>query len=111
MVPPFQKRHPSPTYVTILILEIEIFVFIYGDKKRNTLPYLQYTIYMKMAAKTSNIDHAILPPSDTTAQFHSLIVFLQVCEWKAFCSSGLNPLYWGWNLEHRRMTPVMSDEV
>ena len=97
--------------MTILILGIETFVFIYGDKKRNTLTDLQYTTYMKTAAGTSNVDPAILPPSERAAWFYSIFFYLQVCEWKTFYSSGLNPLYWGGKLQNRQITPVMPDEV
>ena len=66
--------------MTILILGTEAFVFIYGNKKRNTLTDLQYITYTKLVVRTSNIDPAILPPSERAAWFHSLIVYLQVCE-------------------------------
>ena len=109
--PHFKNDILNPTYMTILILGTEAFVLIYGNKKRNTLTDLQYITYTKLVVRTSNIDPAILPPSERAAWFHSLIVYLQVCEQKALYSSSLNPLYWGWKLEHRRLTPVRSDEV
>ena len=58
---------------------IKLFVLLYGGKSGDSLKILRYTGYMKMAASSSKIVPAKLPPTERTAYFHSLRVYLQVC--------------------------------
>ena len=55
-----------------------MFVLLYRGKSEDSLRMLRYTSYMKMAATSSKIVPAKLPPTNRAAYFHSLRVYLQV---------------------------------
>ena len=57
---------------------IKLFTLLYGGKSGDTLQTLRYTSYMKMASTSSRIIPSKLPPTERTAYFHSLRVYLQV---------------------------------
>ena len=57
---------------------IQLFVLLYGGKPGDTLKMLRYANYMKMAASSTKIVPGKLPPTERTAYFHSLRVYLQV---------------------------------
>ena len=57
---------------------ITLFVLLYGGKFEDTLEQLRYTNYMKMAASSSKMAPSKLPPTERSAWFHSLRVYLQV---------------------------------
>ena len=46
---------------------ITLFVLLYGGKVEDTLHHLRYTCYMKMAASSSKITPAKLPPTERAA--------------------------------------------
>ena len=59
---------------------INLFILLYGGKNEDSLQSLRYTMYMKkMAASSSNIKPSKLPPTERSAWFHGLRVYLQVC--------------------------------
>jgi len=90
---------------------IKLFVLMFNGKIEDTLTDLRYNIYMKMAASASRIVPSKLPPTERSAWYHSLRVFLQVSEWTSLMECNLNPLEWGWKMVKGKMTPVMTDEV
>ena len=57
---------------------VKLFVLLYGGKPGDTLQTLRYSNYMKMAASSSRIIPSKLPPTERTAHFHSLRVYLQL---------------------------------
>ena len=57
---------------------VDIFVALYGGKVSDTLPLLRHRLYLKMAACSSNINPSKLPPTERTAHYHSMRVYLQV---------------------------------
>ena len=66
---------------------------------------------MKMAASASKVNPARIPPSERAAWFHSLRVYLQVCQWKTLMECTLDATEWGWKLENGVYVPIMTDEV
>ena len=90
---------------------VELFVLLYGGKSNNTFQQLRYVTYMKMAASSTKISPSKLPPTERSAWYHSLRVYLQVSQWKSLMEGDLNPLDWGWKIENGKMTPIMTDQV
>ena len=103
-----------------------MFVILYGGKPGDSLATLRYTGYMRMAASSSRIVPAKLPPTERSAYFHSLRVYLQVsyfyiafcvslyfhiCQWRDLDNCNMNSLDWGWKIQGDKMVPVMTDQV
>ena len=63
---------------TVGMAGISIFVLLYGGKAGYSLTALIYLSYMKMAASSTYITPSKLPPTERTAHFHSLRVYIQV---------------------------------
>lgn len=90
---------------------IKLFVMLYNGKPGDTLTELRYNTYMKMAASASRIVPSKLPPTERTAWYHSLRVYLQVWQWKSLMDCNLSPLEWGWKIINGKMAPIMTDQV
>ena len=82
-----------------------------NGKIGDTLTELRYKNYMKIAAYSSKIVPSKLPPTERAAWYHSLRVYLQIQQWKTLMECAMNPLDWGWKVEHGRMTPITTDKV
>jgi len=89
---------------------VEIFVLLYGGKGSDKLQQLRYTCYMKMAASSSKIAPSKLPPTERAAWYHSLRVYIQLCQWKTLMGCQMDPLDWGWKIENGKMAPIMTDQ-
>ena len=55
-----------------------------------------------------SLDPATLPPTKSSASFHSLRVYLQVQQWKQE-KCLLDPECWGWERKCDSLTPIMTD--
>ena len=58
----------------------KIFVMIYGAKKFDSLTYLRYIKYMKMASSAANVKPKSFPPTEQAAMFHIYQVYFQLHE-------------------------------
>ena len=70
---------PLASQAEIGIVGINLFILLYGGKNEDSLQSLRYTMHMKMATSSSKIKTSKLPPTEQSAWFHSLRVYLQVC--------------------------------
>ena len=87
---------------------IQAFIIMYGGKQADTLNYLRYTKYMGMVS-TGNIDPQKLPPTERVTHYHHLTVHLQAIMWKKLTSDDLDPKQWGWKLDGKVLSPIMTD--
>ena len=66
---------------------------------------------MEMSASaTKAIEPQSLPPTEIAAYFHSLLVHLQVMQWKELSLTCLEPTEWGWKLEQDHLMPIPTDQ-
>lgn len=65
---------------------------------------------MKVAASSTRITASKLPPTERTAWYHSLRVYIQVEQWKTLMNCELNPINWGWILEKGKLQPIITDQ-
>ena len=87
---------------------IQIFIYMYNGKQGDSLNKLRYAKFMEMVS-TGNIDPQKLPPTERAAHYHSLRVHLQVIIWKKLTSDDLDPKQWGWKLDGKVLSPIMTD--
>ena len=89
---------------------------LYCAKKENCLDSLREAKFIeKISVKLSYVDPATLPPTSSSAKYHSLRVYLQVQQWKSVNCS-LNPEEWGWKMvtgeyvpQHMDLPPAPAD--
>ena len=68
---------------------------LYGGKSEDNLNRLRYQRFCeKTAAKTTQLQSEVLPPTSAAAKFHSFRVYFQVQQWQG--STFLRPTDWGW---------------
>ena len=72
----------------------------YGGKNSDSLTYLRYIKYMKMASSVANVKPNSFPPTEQAAVFHIYWVYFQLREWNTLMKSNLNAKNWG--MEIRR---------
>ena len=65
----------------------ELFILLYVGKAGDSLQILRHPTYMKMIFIFSN------------------------CQWKTCMDCAMDPLEWGWKMENRKMTPIMTDQI
>ena len=58
---------------------------------------------------TGNIDPQKFPPTERAAHYHSLRVHLQAIMWKKLTNDDLDPKQWGWKLDSKVLSPIMTD--
>ena len=90
---------------------VQLFVMLCKGKAGDTLGDLRYNSYMRMAASSSRIVPSKLPPTERSAWYHSLRVYLQIWQWKSLMQCNLSPLEWGWKLVNGKMEPIKTDQV
>ena len=62
----------------------------YGGKNSDSLTYLRYIKYMKMASSAANVKPNSFPPTEQAAVFHIYWVYFQLREWNTLMKSNLN---------------------
>jgi len=93
----------------IIVAGEKALVSLYGGKKEESLDMLRYRRFCdKITQNSSPVEPQTLPPTSTTAKFHSLRVFYQVMEWKGG-SEHMDPKDWGWHVLDGRFMPIMTD--
>ena len=90
--------------------ERKIFVMFYGGKSSDSLTYLRYINYVKMASFAANVKPESLPPTEQAAMFHIYRVYFQLYEWNTLMESTLDPKDWGWRLKGASLVPFMTDQ-
>ena len=73
---------------------------LYSAKRNESLHELRYRKFcQKVLIGSTLVQHQVLPPTAGAAKFHSMRVYLQICEWKG-CRSRMSPKDWGWKFEN-----------
>jgi len=68
---------------------------LYGGTREEGLDILQYRQFSyKLSKSTSHVEAHNLPPTSSTAKYHSLRVYYQVMEWKGMAAD-MKPEEWG----------------
>ena len=89
---------------------LRLFALMYQGKSEDSLNRLRCARYMHLISDSvSEIKPEILPPTERTAHFHCLRVYLQVIQWKHLMAVGINPLQWGWKQVEDKFVPIMTD--
>lgn len=82
---------------------------LYGGKKESCLDSLRQSKFLeKVSVKLSHVDPANLPPTSSSAKYHSYRVYLQVQQWRSLQCS-LKPEDWGWKLVEGEYVPIDMD--
>ena len=61
----------------------------------DSLTYLRYVKYLKMASSAANVKPESLPPTEQAAMFHIYRVYFQRREWNTLIVSTVEPKDWG----------------
>ena len=103
----FQKKNMSRE--TIMAAGEQAVLIIYNAKDERSLDELRYTKFMeKVAVTLHQVVPSTLPPTSSSAKYHSLRVYLQVQQWiDPECD--LSPEDWGWKLVDGRFSPIEMD--
>ena len=73
--------------------------------KAESLDRLRYTRFCEnVASSTSQVQPTALPPTSSSAYYHSFRVYLQVQNWMG--RTDVNPKDWGWRIVDGKMMPV-----
>ena len=62
-----------------------------------------------IAADRSKVDPALLPPSPRAVFYHGFRLYHQIQIWKQLSGVEKDPLRWGWVIENKMYTPIMTD--
>ena len=85
------------------------FMVFYGAKNETSLDILRERKFLdKISVKLSHVDPASLPPTSSSAKYHSLRAYIQVQQWKHE-DCDLDEGSWGWKLEKREYVPIEMD--
>ena len=77
--------------------------------KNETLDTLRHKKYCeRVATSPKRLEPRNLPPTMAAAKYHSLRVYLQICQWKD-SDCDLEPTSWGWTISESGMVPIMTD--
>ena len=91
---------------------LQLFVILYGGKQQDSLNGLRYAKFMEMVSSSkTSIDPQKLPPTERTAYFHCLRVYLHVIIWSNLSGSEftLDPKQWGWKVYRSVYMPITTD--
>ena len=88
---------------------IQLFIHLYGGKQTDSLNTLRYVKFMEMVSCGKLLEPERLPPTERAAFHHSLRVHHQVIVWAKLSENALDPKQWGWKLEEKTLTPIMTD--
>ena len=104
----FLQNNVSPE--AVYIAGRKMFVMLYGGKNSDSLTYLRYIKYMKMASSAAKVKPESLLPTEQAAMFCIYRIYFQLHKWNTLMESTLDPKYWGWRLEGNLMVPVLTDQ-
>jgi len=95
---------------TLSELGKELMVDLFGGKSKDTLSSLRHISFTKkVASAKAFVTPERLPPTSSATTFHSLRVYYQIMVWMGMAND-MNPIYWGWKEESRRLIPVMTEK-
>lgn len=87
----------------------KLIVCLYGGASHEQLNNLRYRKFVsKVMTSTKYVPVNTLPPTCSSAHYHSLRVYLQVHEWITK-DNNLNPLEWGWKSDNGLLMPVQTN--
>ena len=90
-------------------------VILYGGKENDNLNTLRYVKYLNyLTNSTAGVDPRRLPPTESSAKFHSLQTFFQVQVWMTLCNEKCMSIHstdWGWELKEGHLLPVCTDSA
>ena len=64
---------------------------------------------MEAVATCAVLERETLPLSERAMYFHSLRVYLEVCQWKYLNLHSLKPEKWGWTFAGKVLKPIKTD--
>ena len=89
---------------------LRLFVLFLGKKSSVSLNQLRYYKFCEfIAVKTSLLLPEQLPPTERSAYFHCLRVYLQITCWSTLSFENINPQEWGWKLFDGHYSPIKTD--
>ena len=65
---------------------------------------------MSMISKCFQLQPENLPPTERAAFYHSLLVHLQICQWKTLHLEVLDATKWGWIRDGKTLVPIKTDQ-
>ena len=103
----FMQSSADPT--EIIKAGEKAIMILYHVKGNNTLDSMRYTKFLDLVStKLNQVEPSSLPPTSSSAKYHSMRVYLQVQQWKdPKCS--LKPEHWGWRKSKGVYIPIASD--
>ena len=91
----------------------KLMVLLYKGKKGDSLTKLRCSRWNEMAVTSSQVNPAILPPTERAAHFHSLRVHLEMLKGTSLeLECEVDPCKWGWRRDDgdsSLLLPVMTD--
>jgi len=95
---------------TIIDSGSQVFVSLFGGKAGTSLTNLRNTLLAKkVSSAKSFVKPEKLPPTVSTAKFHSQRSFYQIMVWMKK-DGNMDPKDWGWKREDDILLPVMTDQ-
>ena len=75
------------------------------EKSLNQIRY--EILHTKVLTAKSYVNPEYLPPTSSSAKYHSYRTYLQVQEWNSF-SDDMNPEEWGWKRKDNELFPIVN---
>ena len=109
-------RKMSETFMTPNKTQEEVYkagetalLIVYNAKGETSLNSFRHNKFLdKVSTKMTQVDPSSLPPTSSSAKFHSLRVYLQCQQWRTL-DCVLKAEDWGWRLDDSDYVPVVSD--